>query len=219
MPIIYPHWKNSSFDVEIKWVWALAPNTNRKYTMSRLHNFILRISIWPVWLFFLVADLVFMFYVMPKAAADMKQSCGERVKVPDIEIGYTGEQLRNMLGYMNENCKALYYHIATITDSFYPLAYGFFFFFSIAILYYKTNIPAPKIKFYWFAIVTILFDYAENFTIAKLLKSGSHLSDTWLNVASVFSILKWAFAIACIVLIVLGVIRWLLNRFAKPQTS
>src|SRR5687768_11192421 len=99
--------------------------------MQRIHHFVLRISKWPVWLFFFVASLVFAGYVMNQAAADLRAVCDPETKIPDIEIGYTPDDLRTMLPYLTGTCGETFRRIALVTDSFYPLAYGFFFFFSI----------------------------------------------------------------------------------------
>jgi len=183
--------------------------------MNKLHHFILRISTWYVWLAFLLGTLAFNVYVMPKAANTLKASCGENVKIPDLEIGYTGGELKGMISFMTEACRNEYYYIATVTDSFYPLVYGLFLFFTIVILYYKTQVPLSKGKLYVFPIATILADFAENLTIGKLLFSKTPSDDYLYHFASAFSMMKWFFAIASAVLILLGIVRWLLHRFQK----
>lgn len=186
--------------------------------MNLIHAFILRISTWYVWLIFFLSYSVFAGYVMNNAGQTMKTVCGEQVRVPDIEIGYTAAQLREMIDFMSPECRAEYHFIATVTDSVYPFAYGLFFFFSIVILYYKTKVPAPKFKLYVFPLFAILFDFLENASIDRLLAMEHH-PDYMYQMASGFSLAKWFFAFASIVLIVLGIVRWLLVRFKKPQTT
>lgn len=180
-----------------------------------MHNFIVRISTIYVWLTFFVGFLVFNLYVMKNAGEHLNESCGNEVKIPDLQVGYSAEQLKNMLNFMSESCRETYIQIATITDSFYPVIYGLFFFFSIAIIYYKTNVPQPKNRLYVFPLFAILADFGENLSIVKLLRS-EHMSDAWLNAASIFSLFKWFFIIFSFVLILLGLIRWAMIRFKKP---
>lgn len=180
--------------------------------MQRIHAFVLRISKWPVWLFFFVADLFFMGYVMNRAATDMRAVCNAETKIPDIEIGYTPSDLREMLGYLTGECGETFRHIALVTDSFYPLAYGGFFFFSIVFLYYKGPNAFAYRGLYWVAPVCMLFDYLENSTLAYLIKHAGSYPEACLTYASVFSGLKWLFAFLCIALILVGIVRWLMFR-------
>lgn len=183
--------------------------------MQRIHHFVLRISKWPVWLFFFVAYLVFAGYVMNQAAADLRAVCDPETKIPDIEIGYTPDDLRTMLPYLTGTCGETFHRIALVTDSFYPLAYGFFFFFSIVFLYYKGRNVFAYRGLYLFALVCMLFDYCENATLAYLVKHASDYPESCLTYASVFSGLKWLFAFICIGLILVGIVRWLIWRFRQ----
>lgn len=182
--------------------------------MNRLHNFIVRISTWYVWLAFLVGFLVFKIVVVDRAIERMKTICGEMVKVPDMEIGYTGPQLENMLQYMNADCRVEYIRFAQIADVIFPLLYGFLLFFSIVILYYRAGVHVPQRWLYALPIFGIIADYGENFSIVRLLRM-TNMDETSLAIASAFSMAKWFFLIASAVLIVLGAIRWLINRFRK----
>lgn len=183
--------------------------------MQAIHNFVLRISKWPVWLFFFVAYAVFAGYVMNQAATDMRAVCDAETKIPDIEIGYTPDELREMLPYLTGACGETFRHIALVTDSFYPLAYGGFFFFTIVFLYYKGRNLFAYRGLYLFVPICLVFDYCENATLAYLVKQNGNYPESCLTWASVFSGLKWLFAFICIALILVGIIRWLMFRFRK----
>lgn len=183
--------------------------------MQKIHTFFLRITTVPVWLFFMVASAGMTWYMHTKADRGMKDVCGESVQVPDMQIGYTGEHLRDMLSYMGPECRELYYFIATMLDSVYPVVYGLFFLFSIVLLYYKRQENVRKGNLYLFPILAVVFDFAENISIARLLKLSGNYPDLLLNAASLFSLLKWFFVIGSVVLMVLGLINLSLSKAKK----
>lgn len=180
--------------------------------MHAFHAWVLRLSTWYVWLFFFAAYVVFAAYVMPGAAGSMQTACGATVKVPDIEIGYNAADLRSMISQMNtEECRNTYLHIATVTDSVYPLVYGFFFFFSIVFLYYKGKNPSRVLWLYLVPIAAMLFDYAENASLAHIVRQHQNFSDFSANLASALSMLKWLFALAGVLVILVGLGRVLVR--------
>lgn len=181
--------------------------------MQRIHSFVLRISKWPVWLFFFVAFAVFAGYVMNQAATDVRAVCDAETKIPDTEIGYTPDDLRAMLPYLTGACGEAFRHVALVLDSFFPLAYGGLLFFSIVFLYYKGRGPFAYRGLYVFAPLAMLFDYGENSTLAYLVKQNGNYPEACLTWASVFSGLKWLFVFICMGLIVVGIIRWLMLRY------
>lgn len=180
--------------------------------MKTFHAFILRITNVYVWLFFFVGYLAFAAYFMPAAANRLETSCGAGVKIPDIEIGYNAAELKSMVAFMHEACREQYLFIATVTDSFYPFFYGGFFLFSLVFLYYKGREPFRMPGLYLPAILAVLFDFAENATLAHIVRHPDTYSGFTAQMASAFSLLKWMFAFAGILLILVGIGRVVVKR-------
>lgn len=183
--------------------------------MNRLHDFVLRITNVYVWGFFFLAYLAMAGYFMPRAAQNLQNACGESVKIPDIEIGYNAAELREMVAFMDPGCRSEYLFVATVTDSFYPLIYGFFFLFSAVFVYYKNAYPFGMKGLYLVAPAATLSDFAENFTLGYIVRRGGELPDFAFHLASAFSMLKWLFALSGVLLLLLGVLRWVFWRFVK----
>jgi hypothetical protein len=183
--------------------------------MNRLHDFILRITHFYVWFFFFAAYLYMAGYVMPKAAQNMENACGESVKVPDVEIGYNAAELKEMIMFMSPDCRKEYLFVSAVTDTFYPFVYGFFFLFSAVYLYYKNANPFGLKGLYLIALAAMLTDFAENFTLRYAVRHADELSNFSLHLASALSLLKWLFALSGLLVLLLGVLRWVYLRFVR----
>jgi hypothetical protein len=185
------------------------------FCMKTLHTFILRITNLYVWLFFFVGYLAFAAYFMPAAVSRLENSCGAGAKIPDTEIGYNAAELKSMVAIMNEVCRGQYLFIATVTDSFYPFFYGGFFMFSLVFLYYKGREPFRMPGLYLPAILAALFDFAENSTLAHIVRHPDTYPGFTAQMASAFSLLKWMFAFAGILLILVGIGRVVVKRVGE----
>ncbi len=183
--------------------------------MNRLHAFILRITNVYVWGFFLLAYLAMAGYFMPRAAQNLQAACGESVKIPDIEIGYNAAELREMVAFMSPECRREYLFVSAVTDSFYPIIYGLFFMFSAVFVYYKNAYPFGMKGVYLVAPAATVFDFAENLTLGYIVRHADHIPDFAPHLASAFSMLKWLFALSGVLLLLLGVLRWVFWRFVK----
>lgn len=183
--------------------------------MNRLHDFILRITHVYVWGFFFLAYVAMAGYFMPRAAQTLKSTCGESVKVPDVEIGYNAAELREMITFMNPDCRREYLFVSAVTDSFYPLVYGFFFLFSAVYLYYKNANPFGIKGLYLIALAAMLTDFAENAALRFIIRHADSIADSTLHIASALSMLKWLFALGGLLVLLLGILRWVFWRFVK----
>lgn len=183
--------------------------------MNVFHAFVVRISRWYVWLFFLVFTLLVSGLWMEPAVAEFEAVCGPRENMPDVAVGYKVRHLQQMLTAMDEPCRAVYRHNLLVPDGVFPLAYGFLFFFSISILHYGGSVPSPKRGAYLIALACIVADYLENFTIAHLLDQYPDFGRRALYMATIFSALKWFLVFASVGTVLLGVVYRLRLRFGK----
>lgn len=183
--------------------------------MNAFHAFVVRISRWYVWLFFLLSLLFFSGYVMPRAATNFMETCGPGTQMPETVLGYKMRHLQQMLAAMDEPCRAVYKHNLLVPDGMFPLAYGFFFFFSIVILHYKGPKPSAKRGAYFIPLACIVADYLENFSLAYLMDHPADYSRRSLFMATFFSGIKWFLFFASVGAVLLGVVYRLRLRFGK----
>ena len=182
--------------------------------MNKIHPFVLRISKWPVWLFFFLSLLAFAGYVMPKAQEGLAGACG-RLAIPDTEVGYDAAWLRQTLQAMDGPCREAYRRSALLQDALFPVAYGFFLFFSVAVLFYKTRSPFVLRGLYLLPLAGMLCDYGENFTLAFLMDHPAAGAGFLPYIAAAFSALKWFFFYGSLLLLLAGAVRWLVLRFRQ----
>jgi hypothetical protein len=163
---------------------------------------------WLIFILFLL-DGIFMGYVMPSLGAGMGSS-----GPIDLKFFYTPQTAYKMIASYSEQTRAIY-RIGELTlDVVYPVVYTLFFSLLITWLF-KRGFPSES-KMQRLNVVPFgawLFDLFENLGIVAMLSvyPSTPAGVAWLT--TIFTMVKWSFAGAGGVLILIGLVMTIKNRF------
>ena len=166
---------------------------------------------WLVFILFLL-DGFFMGYVMPSIGTTMN-STGPI----DLLFFYTPQTAYGMVAAYGEQVRAAYRVTELTVDIIYPIVYTSFFSLLITWLF-KKGFPAES-KIQRLNVVPFgawLFDLFENLGIVTMLSvyPSTPTGVSWLT--TIFTMVKWTFAGAGGLLILVGLVMAVKNKF-KPQ--
>lgn len=164
----------------------------------------------------LILEALFMGYVMPAAGGILALAANNSVLPLDLMFFYTPDQAFEMINKYGEAGRSVYRTIELTADIVYPIVYTLFYGLLISWLFqraFKSNSKMQKLNVIpvgaWF------FDLLENVGIVTMLSvfPSQPAILAWLTM--IFGSLKWAFAIASILLSLYGLIRAAMNGFKK----
>jgi hypothetical protein len=169
------------------------------------------------WLVFvlLLLDFFFMGFIMPLISGLLKDGTGAQQPM-DLRFFSTPEKLYLLAGSYGEYGRAFYRSVELSVDIIYPIVYTLAFGLLISWLFqrgFKSDSKMQNLN-----IVPVgawLFDLLENLGIVTLLSifPGQSIAVAWLTI--IFTMIKWIFAGASMLLIVIGLVMAAKNRFKK----
>lgn len=160
-------------------------------------------------------NLVFMFGVMPYAGAILALAVGNGTGPLDLEFFYTPEQALAAVDAYGETGRSVYRLIQLTADLFYPLAYGLGYGLAISWFFQRAFAPGSWLQRVNLLLVgAVLFDYLENTAVVTLLSLNPPPYFAAL-LASIFTPIKWAFAIPGILAVVVGLAAWGIGKLKK----
>lgn len=165
-------------------------------------------------LIFFLLDALFMFGVMPALGARLTALTGG-VGPLDLKLYYSGAEAVETLAAMGAEGRALYQTIQIAADFIYPAAYSVFFALLITWLFQK-GLPAES-RLQALHVVPFggfVFDVLENLSILAMLNQYPAIPPMLASAAGVFTLIKWAFAGASMLLALVGLVAWLRTRRA-----
>jgi len=163
-------------------------------------------------------EMFFNAVVLPNQQAKIEAASGGLGPI-DLQIFYTPEKVYSMVAaYGDEGC-ADYRTFELTGDIIYPIVYTLFFSLLITWLFqrgFAANSPMQKLNAVPFG--GWLFDLLENLGIVAMLSiyPSTPASLAWL--AAIFTLVKWLFDGATLVLILVGLVMAIRNGFRKQES-
>jgi len=165
-----------------------------------MRSFIQKYATWKSILILMGIVLLFQFSWFPQFLPK-----GKHAVMIDTEMGYTAEDAYEIIGHYTDNMQQRYILGEITLDLIFPIVYTLLFAFLIFFLHKDPTLAL-------FPFLTLFFDYLENTGIVIILSAWPN-KIMWLATAtSIFSMIKWVLVGISIILILLGIIRFLIKR-------
>lgn len=163
----------------------------------------------------LFLDGVFMGFVMPLTGALLKGDSGGPAPI-DLQFFYTPARVYEMVAAYGEFGRAFYRNVELTADIIYPIVYTLFLSLLISWLFQR-GFPAGS-RLQRLNVVPFggwLFDLLENLGIVAMLSiyPATPAALAWLT--ALFTLVKWLFAGASMVLVLVGLVAAIRNGFRK----
>lgn len=168
-------------------------------------------------LLFLILDIFFAGFIMPLLGGLMKSGTGLEQPL-DLMIFATPDKIFNMIETYGDSTRILYRSIELTADIVYPIIYLIAFSLLISWLFKRGTASNSNLRKWNVAPVgAFVFDLLENATIVTLLSifPSQPVILGWL--LFVFTIVKWLFAGISILLILLGLVLAIKNKFKVQE--
>lgn len=160
-------------------------------------------------------DFLFVAVILPGTQARMEANSGGTGPI-DLQFFYTPEKVYSMIASYGDATRAMYRTFELTGDIVYPVVYTLFFSLLITWLFqrgFAANSRLQKLNVVPFG--AWLFDLLENLGIVTMLSlyPATPAVIAWL--ATIFTVIKWSFAGASLVLVLTGFGMALKNGFKK----
>ncbi|MDQ3005658.1 MAG: hypothetical protein M3R47_09790 [Chloroflexota bacterium] len=169
---------------------------------------------WLVLLFF-AGEVFFNAIILPTQQAKMEASSGGTGPI-DLQLFYTPEKVYSMVESYGNAGRASYRAFLLTGDIIYPIVYTLFSSLFITWLFQR-GFPSNS-KMQALNVVPLggwLFDLLENLGIVTMLSVFPSTPDVLAWITAIATLIKWMFAAATIVLIVVGLVKAAMNGFKK----
>ncbi len=144
-------------------------------------------------------------YVLGAADTRIKALSGG-LGVPDLELGFTADELYARLGAYSDEGRAIYLR-AELVDLVYALAYGFFFAFLIGLAARRLfHADSPWRLLCLAPLATMSCDHLENLGFFAVLLRWPARSDLAAHLAAVANLGKWSFCAVTVPAAVIGLL-------------
>ncbi|MCC6569752.1 MAG: hypothetical protein IT315_10995 [Anaerolineales bacterium] len=166
-------------------------------------------------LVFLAGEMFFNVVVLPSQQAKIEAGSGE-VGPIDLQFFYTPEKVYSMVESYGEAGRADYRLFELTGDIIYPIVYTLFFSLAITWLFqrgFASNSAMQKYNVVPFG--AWLFDLLENLGIVAMLSVYPSTPALLAWATAAFTLVKWLFAIASGLLLLIGLATALKNGFKK----
>jgi len=171
---------------------------------------------WLIFILFLL-DAFFSGFLLPLVQSMMQGDKGG-VQPLDLMLFATPKKIFGMIENYGENGRLFYRSVELTVDIIYPIVYLFFFGLLISWLFQRgfTN-TSPMRNFNILPLGAWFFDLLENIVIVILLSAHPSQPTALAWILSLLSMIKWIFAGASMVLILVGLVMTIKNGFKKQE--
>jgi hypothetical protein len=170
-------------------------------------------------LVFLLANLIFNAVLLPAGQAELRALSGG-VGPIDLEYFYTPGEVYSMVASYGETGRATYRTFELTGDILYQLVYTGFFCLLISWLLQHGFAPhSPVQKLNVLPLALWLSDLFENLGIVSMLSVYPATPAPLAWMAAAFTLLKWLFIGTTLVVLLLGLVMALKNRFRKQGVT
>jgi hypothetical protein len=173
---------------------------------------------WLVLVLF-AGEMFFNALILPRQQAKLEAASGGIGPI-DLQLFYTPEKVYSMVAAYGEAMRADYRTFELTVDLIYPIVYTLFFALLITWLFRRGFAADHSIQ--RLNVVPLgawLFDLLENLGIIAMLSIHPSTPAALAWVTAMFTLIKWLFAGATIVLMLIGVVAALRNGFKKQGLS
>lgn len=172
---------------------------------------------WLVLVFF-AGEMFFNALILPNQQAKIEAASGGTGPI-DLQLFYTPEKVYSMVASYGAAGRAMYRTVELTVDIIYPIVYTLFFALFITWLFQRGFAADSRMqKWNVVPLGAWLFDLFENLGIVTMLSIYPSTPAVLAWLTAIFTLVKWLFAGATIVLIVTGLVMALRNRFKKQDT-
>lgn len=182
--------------------------TTLSATLKKYANGWLVLGLLAVWILFNAA-------IMPGQQKKIEAGSGGTGPI-DLQLFYTPEKVYVMIASYSPEVRASYRLFETTGDIIYPIVYTLFF--SLAITWFFQRGFASNSKMNNYNIVpfgALLFDLLENIGIITMLSIFPSTPAALAWISTTFTSVKWLFAGASIILLLIGLVKATMNGFKK----
>ena len=166
-------------------------------------------------LVFLAGEIFFNAVVLPGQQAKIQAGSGGTGPI-DLQMFYTPEKVYGMITSYSAEVRASYRVFEMTGDIIYPIVYTLFFSLLITWLFQRGFAPNNKMQKYNVVPFGMwLFDLFENIGIVTMLSVYPSTPAVVAWLATVFTLTKWLFAGASLILILTGLVKAAMNGFRK----
>lgn len=169
---------------------------------------------WVV-LVFLAGEIFFNAVVLPGQQAKLEAGSGGMGPI-DLQLFYTPEKVYGMIASYSPEVRSAYRTFELTGDIIYPIVYTLFF--SLAITWLFQHGFAANSNVHKYNVVPFgawLFDLLENLGIVTMLSIYPSTPALLAWVTAIFTLVKWLFAGASIILLLIGLVKATMNGFKK----
>jgi|SRR5882672_10955297 len=139
-----------------------------------------------------------------------------QVGILDTAINYSPSEAYCRLTAYGEEGRHAYIVFLERVDFLFPLIYGLFFATTITFGFARAFPGRPEFqKLCLLPLGTTLFDYSENVCFLLMLKGYPNCLNTIARAANVFTLAKWGFALASIILLLLALAGLITTKFFR----
>jgi hypothetical protein len=166
-------------------------------------------------LLFMVGEVLFNAVILPGQQASMEAGSGGTGPI-DLMFFYTPDKVYSMIESYGDAGRVSYRTFELTGDIIYPIVYTLFF--SLAITWLFQRGFAGDSQMHKYNVVPFgawLFDLFENLSIVAMLSIYPSEPALLAWIATIFTMLKWLFAIVTILLLLTGLIKAAMNGFKK----
>ena len=164
-------------------------------------------------LVFLAGEIFFNAVVLPGQQAKIEANPNTAGPI-DLQFFYTPEKVYGMIASYGDEIRTSYRTFELTGDIAYPIVYTLFF--SLAITWLFQRGFASNSTMHKYNVVPFgawLFDLFENLCIVAMLSIHPSTPALLAWVSTIFTMLKWTFAAASILLLLYGLVKAAMNRF------
>ena len=200
----------------LKWAGVLFANPFIRGNMLKKISETLRkyANGWLVLIFF-AGEVFFNTVILPAQQAKMEAGSDGTGPI-DLLLFYTPEKVYSMVESYGEAGRSSYRAFELTGDIIYPIVYTLFFSLLITWLFRRGFRPSSKMQA--LNVVPLggwLFDLLENLGIVTMLSVFPSTPDVLAWITAIATLIKWLFAAATIVLILVGLVKAAMNGFKK----
>jgi hypothetical protein len=182
--------------------------------MNRFVPFLYRIANGRILIFLAIINLIFPLYLFKNAKEYRDALSGTPLSIIDTRLAYSPEQTRTLLHAYTPEVRQYYAQTEMSLDMAYPIAYAFFFTLILALLFKKNRFGLPA----WVVVipfVAMLFDFAENVFIYKLLTDYPKISNLNVHLCEIAKTGKWLCFFPILALVIYGLIKHVSRLFYR----
>ena len=166
---------------------------------------------------FILTNLIYAFMLMVTIPRTMVYSNGMKL-LDMMPAGYEYNYVNKLFSTLGENGRVTYLTNQIPVDMIYPLLFGVSYCLLMAYFLKKLNkLHTPQIYLCLLPIIAGVADYFENIGIITLLNSYPDFTETIVNTASMFSIMK-SISTSMFFITLIVILIWLGIKLLKKQT-